>query len=257
MMKNVLICVVLSILFAEGYGQEVMIVAHRGASHLAPENTTESIQLAWELGAPAAECDIMLTADKQVIVFHDKTGKRLTGHDFVVSEVSYDEIKDYPIALSQTNLEKYQGATIPLLSEVLHELPPGKMLVIEIKTGPEILPYLGDVLAMYHSRGKIAFIAFDFETINAAKEMYPGVPCYYLSMFRRDVKRKFEDIVAGDLDGVDLRHGIVSRKLVDMFSSAGKDVWCWTVNDRRTAKKMADAGVSAITTNRPKWILEE
>ena len=53
-------------------------VAHRGASYLAPENTVASIKLAWELGADAAECDVMLSSDNQVLVFHDKKTKNLT-----------------------------------------------------------------------------------------------------------------------------------------------------------------------------------
>ena len=108
------------------YGQkETTFVAHRGASYLAPENTLASINLAWELGAKAAECDIMLTADKQVIVFHDKKGKRLTGHDFEVKASDYEDIKDYPIILKESNDQQYTGETIPLLSDVLQTIRDG------------------------------------------------------------------------------------------------------------------------------------
>jgi glycerophosphoryl diester phosphodiesterase len=234
--------------------QQITYVAHRGASYLAPENTLASIRLAWELGAPAAECDIMLTRDKEVILFHDKKGKRLTGQDFVVRETDYSEIKDYTIQLKESNLPEYSEETIPLLSEVLATIPDDRTLVIEIKTGTEILPYMEKVIANHWKTGNIAFIAFDFETILATKAIYPDIPCYYLSAFRVDVNSKFKQIKESSLDGVNLRHQIINKKLVKKFNKAGKDVWCWTVNDPSDAHKMINAGVSAITTDRPKWL---
>jgi glycerophosphoryl diester phosphodiesterase len=237
--------------------QDITYVAHRGASYLAPENTLASIRLAWELGAPAAECDIMLTRDNKVILFHDKKGGRLTGHDFVVKETDYSEINEHTILLRDTNLPEYSAETIPLLSEVLETIPNDKTLVIEIKTGPEILPYMEKVIADHWKTGNIAFIAFDFETILATKAIYPEIPCYYLSAFRLDVNSKFKQIKASDLDGVNLRHQIIEKKLVKKFNRAGKNVWCWTVNDPTTARKMLKAGVSAITTDRPNWLSEQ
>ena len=237
--------------------QEITYVAHRGASYLAPENTLASIQLAWELGAPAAECDIMLTRDKEVILFHDKKGGRLTGHDFVVKETDYSEIKDYTIQLRDSNLPEYASETIPLLSEVLETMPDDRTLVIEIKTGPEILPYMEKIITDHWKTGNIAFIAFDFETILATKALYPEISCYYLSAFRLDVNSKFKQISDSNLDGVNLRHKIINKKLVKKFNREGKDVWCWTVNDPSDARKMIKAGVSAITTDRPKWLSDQ
>jgi glycerophosphoryl diester phosphodiesterase len=237
--------------------QDITYVAHRGASYLAPENTLASIRLAWELGAPAAECDIMLTRDKKVVLFHDKKGGRLTGHDFVLAETDYSDIKDHTIQLRDSNLPKYASETIPLLSEVLETIPDDRTLVIEIKTGPEILPYMEKVIANHWKTGSIAFIAFDFETILATKAIYPEIPCYYLSAFRLDVNSKYKQIKTSRLDGVNLRHQIINKKLVKKFNRADKDVWCWTVNDPASARKMISAGVSAITTDRPKWLKEQ
>lgn len=237
--------------------QTPVFVGHRGASYLAPENTLASIELAWELGAAAAECDVMLTADHQVILFHDKKGKRLTGTDFVVRETSYKEIRNLPILLKPSNQEKYTGQTIPLLSEVLATVPEDRTLVIEIKTGPEIMPYLQQVIASHWKSGNIAFISFDLDAVLAAKTSYPEVPCYYLSIFRNDVNKKMDAITAGDLDGVNLRYKIINKRLVKKYNAAGLDVWCWTVNDPADAREMMEAGVSAITTDRPAWLKEQ
>lgn len=251
-----LISIMLTVMLASAtFAQnEVAIVGHRGASYLAPENTLASYNLAWELDVLAAECDIMLTKDKQVILFHDKKGKRLTGVDFEVKEVNYSEINKLSINLKETNLDKYSGEKIPLLSEVLSSLPEGRTLVIEIKTGPEILPYLEEVIKDHWKSGNIAFIAFDFETILATKEIYPQIPCYYLSAFKADINKKFEAIKSSKLNGVNLRHKIIDKELVQKFKAIDKNVWCWTVNDPEDAKKLIADGVTAITTDRPEWL---
>ncbi|MDF1575530.1 MAG: glycerophosphodiester phosphodiesterase family protein [Bacteroidales bacterium] len=229
-------------------------VGHRGASYLAPENTLASIQLAWRLGADAAECDVMLTADGKVVLFHDKNTKKLTGKSFTVKDATWEELKHLVVIPRETNLPEYDQETIPLLKDVLDVIPEDRMLVIEIKTGPEILPYLQELIAEHWKSGRISLIAFDFETIRQSKELYPEVPCYYLSMFKPDFNKHFEAVVESRLDGVDLRHTIIDRPLMEKCLAAGLDVWCWTVNDPETARKMQQLGVSAVTTDRPAWL---
>ena len=229
-------------------------VAHRGASYLAPENTLASIKLAWELGADGAECDVMLTADKQVVLFHDKNTKKLTGESFIVEESTWEQLKPLVVYPNKTNRAEYTHETIPLLKDVLATIPEERMLVIEIKTGPEILPYLQEVIAAHWKSGKISFIAFDFETIRQTKKLYPEAPCYYLSMFKSDLNKHLDAVVESGLDGVDLRHTIIDSKLMESCREAGLDVWCWTVNDPETALKMKTLGVSAVTTDRPAWL---
>ncbi|MEA3462245.1 MAG: glycerophosphodiester phosphodiesterase family protein [Bacteroidota bacterium] len=229
-------------------------VGHRGASYLAPENTRASIELAWEMGAEGAECDVMLTSDHKVVLFHDKNTKKLTGENFIVKEATWEQLKPLVVIPGETNLPEYASETIPLLEDVLGTIPEDRMLVIEIKTGPEILPYLQEVLTQHWKSGKISFIAFDFETIKQAKALNPQVPCYYLSALKPDFNKHLEAVVESGLDGVDLRHNIIDRKLMEQCHASGLDVWCWTVNDPETARKMKQLGVSAVTTDRPGWL---
>ncbi|TXT38004.1 MAG: glycerophosphoryl diester phosphodiesterase [Planctomycetota bacterium] len=69
------------------------IIAHRGASAEAPENTLAAIQLAWQQGADAAEIDVMLTADGQLVAIHDETTLRTGGVDWIVSGRTLAELK--------------------------------------------------------------------------------------------------------------------------------------------------------------------
>ncbi len=231
-------------------------VGHRGASYLAPENTKASIELAWEVGADAAECDVMLTSDHKVVLCHDKNTKNLTGENFNVSETSWARLSKLTIKLKESNLPEYENQPIPLLEEVLTTIPEDRMLVIEIKTGPEILPYLHKTIDVHWTSGKISFIAFDFETIAAAKALYPEVPCYYLSSSEKDFNKHLEGVVDHELDGMDLWHAIITPSLIKKCKSAGLDVWCWTVNDPQVAREMKKMGVTAVTTDRPAWLKE-
>jgi len=232
-------------------------VAHRGASYLAPENTLASIKLAWELGADAAECDVMLSSDQQVVLFHDKNTRNLTGESHVISDTPWEVLGKLEVKLRETNLSKYEGERIPLLADVLQTIPADRMLVIEIKTGSEILPFLKECLEQHWKSGNISFIAFDFECIKEAKILFPEVPSYYLSSFHGDVSKRFDAIVDARLEGVDLRHAIIDQALVNKCEDAGLDVWCWTVNDPETARKMKALGVTAVTTDRPQWLKEQ
>jgi glycerophosphoryl diester phosphodiesterase len=151
-------------------------------------------------------------------------------------------------------MEGYANEKIPLLSEVLALLPEDRLLVIEIKSGPEIIPHLRKEVDLHWKKGEISFIAFDLETILAMKKLYPEVPCYYLSMLGADVKKHIQSAVDGGLDGLDLRFGIINPRMMERCRAAGLEVWCWTVNDPETAEKMKKLGVSAVTTDRPAWL---
>lgn len=238
------------------FGQ-LEFIAHRGASYLAPENSLASIQLAWDLDSDGVECDIMLTKDKKIVLFHDATMQRLLGLPGRIADTAYDKIKGIPVKLADTNLRKYQGETVPLLSEALAIIPEGKTLVIEIKVGDEIIPFLKKEITDHWKSGKIAFIAFDYNTILEAKRIFPDVPCYYLSSNLEDLYQHMGSIITSNLDGVDLNHKIITKDIVWRFKREGKEVWCWTVNDPKDAKRMQEIGVSYITTDRPDWLKKE
>jgi glycerophosphoryl diester phosphodiesterase len=114
-----------------------LIVAHRGASHDAPENTLAAFKLAWEQGADAVEGDFMLTADGEIVCFHDKTTKRLTDQDLEVSKTTLAELQN--LDLGSWKDQAFEETKIPVLSEVLATLPEGKQIFVEIKCGPEII----------------------------------------------------------------------------------------------------------------------
>lgn len=254
-MKNPILSVLLLLPFF--LTAQVTYVAHRGASYHAPENTLASIQLAWKLNSQAAECDILLTKDRQIVLCHDKNTERLLGKNMKVGQSNYEDLKAHPIQLHPRHDTIYKGERMPLLKDVLPTIPDSATLVIEFKCGKEVFEHLKPVLDEHWKSGKIAFISFSYTTIMAAKKMFPNIPCYFLAHFKTDLNRRIPELLKGPLDGIDLNHHIIDEKIVRQFKNAGKDTWCYTVNDPEIAHKMKACGVSGITTDRPDWLKEQ
>src|SRR5687767_15370020 len=106
------------------------IIAHRGASYDAPENTMAAFRLGWEQQADANELDIYLTKDGKIILLHDKAIKRTTGVEGRPEELTLEELRK--LDAGSWKGPKWAGEKLPLLDEVLATIPAGKRVFIEI-----------------------------------------------------------------------------------------------------------------------------
>jgi glycerophosphoryl diester phosphodiesterase len=236
----------------------VEIVAHRGSSDEAPENTLASFRLGYEQ-ADACELDIHLTKDGQVVVLHDANTKRTAGVDKPVAQQTLAELR--ALDAGKFKGEKFAGEKVPLLSEVLALIPDGKRLFIEIKCGPEVIPGLVAVLEEGRKRPEqTALIAFNLETLRQAKLKLPKLQAYWIVGAKADPKTgKAPEVEAliprckdAGLDGLDLEGKFpLDAALVAKVHAAGLRLYTWTVDDAELAKREAAAGVDGITTNKP------
>lgn len=233
----------------------VEIIAHRGASFLAPENTVAAANLAWKLNADAVECDIHLTADQKVIVSHDANTKRTTGENMTIKNSHSANLRKLDAGTFKN--ESYKGEKMPLLEELIATVPTGKKLVVEIKSEPEIIPYLKKIIEAGKKDIQYDFIAFDFKTISLAKDAFPTSPCYWLCSDTALFQRNFKLIVGVNLDGVSLNFNMISREIADQVKDEGLELFTWTVDNPEDAKKMVELGVRGITTNKPDVIRKE
>lgn len=256
-----LICVVP--LFSFGCTRQVEIIGHRGASHLSPENTMASVILGWEKGADV-EVDIYLTTDNRIVVIHDGTTRRTGNKDLKVIESTSDQLRT--IDVGKFKSPQFAGERIPFLDEVIVTIPRGRKLFIEIKSSQEILPHLEKVINDSGKRAQVVIIAFDFDTIVAAKKQMPDIGAYWLKGTEKDKETGefiYHDVGLVDkarnngLDGLDLHYGGVTLELVDAAKAAGQKFYVWTIDDMNAAQRMIGFGVDGITTNRPGWMKEQ
>jgi glycerophosphoryl diester phosphodiesterase len=237
------------------------IVAHRGASFDAPENTLASINLAWRQKADAVEIDIYLTADGKIVAIHDKTTKRTGGgKDKPVVEQTLAELKQLDFGAWKS--PKYAGERIPTLEEIVKTIPEGKRVFIEIKTEAEILPELKRVLAeVGRPPAQTPLISFSYETMRVAKEQLPELKVYWVVKLSNDKEtgrpnytaaELIAKVKAAKLDGVNLGSSPpLTAEFVREFKAAGLELYIWTVNDADKADEYRQLGVDGVETDRP------
>jgi glycerophosphoryl diester phosphodiesterase len=231
------------------------IIAHRGASFIAPENTVSSAKLAWELGTDAVEADIYLSKDNRIMVSHDPNTRRITGKSYTIRETLSDTLRTLDAGAYKN--EKYKGEKIPFLEEIIATVPEGKKLVIEIKCGSEVLPLLRYTIDQHGANRNFNFISFDFQTISDAKKTFPDNSCYWLCSDTLIYKKNIDLIPKAGLEGVSLNYNIINGKTVTMAEAFGLELFSWTVDNPEEAKRLISLGVKGITTNRPGWMQEQ
>jgi glycerophosphoryl diester phosphodiesterase len=235
-----------------------MIIAHRGASFHAPENTIAAVELAWRVHSDAVEIDIRQSRDGKVVVIHDPSTVRTTGVDWQVAERTFAELRT--LDAGRVKGVEWAGEKIPALEEVLRTVPQSKRLFIEIKCGQEIIPeFLTVIEASGIAKGQLAVISFHADVLDEIKKCHPELETYWLCKRSSD---NLEELLAKTLeiqaDGVDAQASdALNEELIGKFRQAGLQIYAWTVDDLLVAKRLTTLGIDGITTNKPKEIMEE
>jgi glycerophosphoryl diester phosphodiesterase len=263
-MKHVVVralCCLL-LLCISGCGRSVEIIAHRGASYLAPENTMASVRLGWEQGADV-EVDVHLSKDNRIVIIHDATTKRTAETDLRVRETHSRELGELDVG--RFKAQEFAGQRIPFLADVLAAIPPAQKLYIEIKCGREILPLLRPLIVESGKISQIVIIGFDLETVAASKKLI-DVPTYWLKGTEKI--KETEEWIPHDpnlvqrvknegLDGLDVHYAGVTKEFARAVKASGLKFYVWTVDDPDEAIRLVRLGVDGITTNRPDWLREQ
>ncbi|QDU34791.1 Glycerophosphoryl diester phosphodiesterase [Poriferisphaera corsica] len=245
---------------------EPLIIAHRGASHDAPENTVAAYKLGWEQGADGAETDVHITKDGKLVCMHDDDAERTAGSLAKISETNFDELRKLDVGAWPD--DRYVGEQMPTLVEVLETVPEGKLFYVEIKSGEDAASAVPLVKADIDKSGikqeQIRIISFSAEAIKASKEQMPEVSAYLLLYFVRDAAtggwsptadEVISKLKACDADGVDINVvNRVDQSFIDQIKAAGYAYHVWTINSPHVAMRYAGMGVDSITTDRPGFI---
>lgn len=236
-----------------------LIVAHRGASAYAPENTIPAFALAWEQGADAIEGDFQVTLDGTVVCIHDSNTKRISGVSRTVAGSCLEDLLELDVGSWKGT--GWRATRIPVLREVLGLVPPSKRIYLEVKTGAAILPILvREISESGIDSDQVMVIAFDREVIRVLKRDHPDIAACWLLELKGGVfspplpsagnlVRSLEELGA---DGVSVKaDGRFDAAYVSCVKEFGFQFHVWTVDDVETAEKYRDFGVDSITTNRP------
>lgn len=231
------------------------IIAHRGASYDAPENTLASAKLAWKQNADAVEIDVYLTADRQIAVMHDSTTTRTTGVAMKIRTSDMAELRK--LDAGKKKGPQWTGEKIPTLPEILKTLPDGKRLFIEIKCNSEILPYLLQTLdASGKNQAQIVVISFYADVIRDLEKLRPELMTYYLCSPRPanvDKLVRLARVIGTDGINGSAADGF-NAEVIAKIRDAKMGAYVWTVDDPAVARRYAEMGIDGITTNRPAYL---
>jgi len=242
------------------YAEEPMIVAHRGASRDAPENTIPAFELAWEQGADAIEGDFRLTRDGHIVCIHNKDTGEVAGRNLVVKDSTLDALRKLDVGAHHG--EKYRGTVIPTIAEVFSTIPEQKKIYIEVKCGVEIIPaLLEEINRAGITKEQILVISFKEKVIQELKARAPQYRASWLCSFKKQetgVMTPSLETVLNTLkliqaDGLS-SNPAVPRPIIEEVARQGYEWHVWTVDDLKTARRTKALGVKSITTNIPAFM---
>ncbi|HST06453.1 MAG TPA: glycerophosphodiester phosphodiesterase family protein [Chloroflexia bacterium] len=234
-----------------------MLIAHRGGSLEAPENTLASFRHAISVGARYVELDVQMSEDGVLVVIHDDTVDRTTNGTGPVRDYTYTELKK--LDAGSHFAPEYSGETIPTLREVLELCAgAGVGVVIEIKS-PHLYPGMVEktvaLLAEMKAQGARDYwcISFDHASIRQVRALDPDVPLGYLYEPTEQMFVYPDDTVQAYCPYY--RTALAHPEQVQQARDMGKNVLVYTVDDPEDVRRLAEIGVAGMVTDRPGVLL--
>jgi glycerophosphoryl diester phosphodiesterase len=233
---------------------EPVIFAHRGASSHAPENTLAAFQLAIEQGATAIELDVQLTADQEVVVFHDLTLDRTTNGHGKLKEHNLSDLKRLNASLGFE--PAYQNERIPTLADVFDKLPRDIFINIELKNlnSPfDPLPEItAGLISGFHSEERVLISSFNPAALRKFQRSLPGIPCGRL-LYSTGMIRLYEllPFLSAKFQSIHLPYSILSRSTIRTFQERGLKVFAYTLNHPQDIINAVSLGIDGFFTDDP------
>jgi glycerophosphoryl diester phosphodiesterase len=259
---------------AASYADNLMVVAHRGASAYAPENTLAAVDRADEMGFSWVENDVQRTKDGALVVVHDATLARTTDVEQVFPDRAPWNVRDFTVAeIARLDAgswfgTRYAGARVPTLEQYMRRLSRNhQKLVLEIKN-PQLYPGIEQQtlkvlanegwLTPLHLRDRLVVQSFSPDTVRRVHELSPGVKTGFLgtpsiadlpeyASFADQINSSYTTISPSYIATIHAFEGPHGKPL---------EMLTWTVNDAENARKVVQYGVDGIITNKPDVVEE-
>lgn len=220
------------------------IVAHRGDSVNATENTIEAFQSAIDNSANMIELDVQQAADGTPFVFHDSTLSRMADVTLRVNKLSYPTLRYFPIGKGRYD---DGGSYIPTFEEVLQQCQDQIALNVEIKPSSTDTDLVEQVVALMEQYGFVEgsmITSSRYSVLEKVKQLNPDMQTGYIMSVAMG---SFENMQYVDLFSIE--SSFVTRALVSRIHAAGKSIAVWTVNTEAEIRQAAEAGVDYVITD--------
>lgn len=229
-----------------------MVIAHRGASSSAPENTLSAFKKAIDIGATMIELDVRKTKDEELVVIHNSTLNKTSNGKGLVSSYRLDELKKFD--MGGWFKPEFKGEKLPTLKEVLDLCKDKILLDIEIKS----FNIEEKIIKLINEAGmgsKVIITSFIYNILKKIKKIDNKIKTGIIVLTGyslRGIRKKRLNI-----DAV-VPHGglFLSKNLVDMAHKEGLDVYVWTLNKYVWIKRALKFGVDGIITNHPEIVMQ-
>ncbi len=235
-----------------------IIVAHRGASSLAPENTLAAVKKGIEVGAQWIEIDVHQTRDHHLVVLHDEDLDRTTNGSGPVNQYTLAELRQ--LDAGSWFSSEFAGERIPTLREVLATTRDKAILLIELKGSSVEKPTIELVREMNMEK-QVVIQSFDHDAVANAKALAPEIPTMILvkepsfasnpQIAARWMVKRAEKKNA---DGIGIHFSYLTNDLVKLAEERGLVVFPWTVNTTGDLLTTIEMGVDGIITNYPQTL---
>jgi len=248
-----------------------LIIAHRGASRYAPENTLAAIRLAVETGADGIEIDLRLAKDRVPVVIHDADLLRTGGLKKKVADLTSTELARIDVGswfnarYPRRSRTSFADQTVPTLDDLLNLLGGFKgLLYIELKTAArnreDLVRAVCDRLYMSPLLPQVIVKGFDLKSVAGVKHLLPSVQTAALfgpevrHLFKRR-KHLIERARQYSADQLSVHRSLVTRGLMRAAHAASIPVTVWTADDPRWIRRAQKNGIKALITNDPGKLL--
>jgi glycerophosphoryl diester phosphodiesterase len=233
--------------------EEVLVIAHRGDSKAAPENTLPAFESAVKVGADLVELDYVHTADGVPIVIHDDTLDRTTdakekwgGKRIAVTSKNLAELET--LDAGKWFGESFAGTKLPTLEASIDLIQKGSVTLIERKAGDA--KTCVDLLERKEIVQDLVVQAFDWKYIADCRSLRKDLVLCCLGSGKLDEKR-LDEIVESGAQAVGWQFLTLREEQIGLAHARGLKVWAWTVDDPKAAERLIEWGVDGIISNVP------
>lgn len=232
---------------------DFMVIAHRGASGYAPENTYAAFDKAIALGAAHVEFDLHFSSDGHIVVIHDDTVDRTTNGSGNVAELSLSRLGE--LDAGAWFYPEFMGEKIPTLGGVLERYKGRLQFHIEIKAqAPGLSQRTADLVRGYGVADSSTITSFQISRLKELRSYAPELAAGYLY-------RETDESIVAQAEALGLRllcphAGAVTPDVVGSLHQRGFVVRAWGASGEESMRRVVDSGADGLTVNFPDKLLE-